>query len=36
MLPIPGPLDETVLLLLALLLWLFYRDVLADASRRAA
>ncbi len=36
LLPIPGPIDEAVLLLLALLLWLFYRDVLADAWRRAA
>lgn len=35
LLPIPGPLDEAVLLLVAAVLWLFYRDVLADAWRRA-
>jgi hypothetical protein len=35
LLPIPGPVDEAMLLLLALLLWVFYRDRLADAWRRA-
>jgi hypothetical protein len=35
LLPIPGPVDEVVLLLVALALWLFYRDVLADAWRRS-
>ena len=34
-LPIPGPLDEVALLLVGVVLWLFYRDVLADAWRRA-
>ena len=36
LLPIPGPLDEAALLLVAVVLWLFYRDVLRDAWRRAA
>jgi hypothetical protein len=36
LLPIPGPVDEAALLLVAVLLWVFYRDVLADAWRRAA
>jgi hypothetical protein len=36
LLPIPGPFDEAALLLVAVLLWVFYRDVLADAWRRAA
>jgi hypothetical protein len=31
LLPIPGPADEAVLVLVGLLLWLFYRDTLADA-----
>jgi hypothetical protein len=35
LLPIPGPVDEAVLLLVALLLWLFWRDRLTDAWRRA-
>jgi hypothetical protein len=35
LLPIPGPLDEAVLLLVAFLLWLFYRERLRDAWRRA-
>jgi hypothetical protein len=34
LLPIPGPVDEGALLLVALLLWLFYRDTLLDAWRR--
>jgi hypothetical protein len=36
LLPIPGPFDEAALLLVALLLWLFWRDRIADAWRRAA
>jgi hypothetical protein len=35
LLPIPGPLDEGVLLLVALVLWIFYRERLADAWSRA-
>jgi hypothetical protein len=35
LLPIPGPFDEAALLLVALLLWLFWRDRIADAWRRA-
>jgi hypothetical protein len=35
LLPIPGPVDEAVLVLVALLLWLFYRDRLADSWARA-
>jgi hypothetical protein len=35
LLPVPGPLDEAVLLLVAALLWAFYREVLTDAWRRA-
>jgi hypothetical protein len=31
LLPLPGPLDEAVLLLVALLLSLFYRERLAEA-----
>jgi hypothetical protein len=29
--PIPGPFDEAVLLLVGAVLWLFYRDQLAEA-----
>lgn len=36
LLPIPGPLDEVVLLLVAVPLGLFYRRPLADAWRQAA
>jgi hypothetical protein len=36
LLPIPGPVDEAVLLLVALLLWLCCRETLRDAWRRAA
>jgi hypothetical protein len=36
LLPIPGPVDEAALLLVALLLWVFYRDRLTDAWRRAS
>jgi hypothetical protein len=35
LLPIPGPVDEAVLVVVALVLWLFYRDRLRDAWRRA-
>jgi hypothetical protein len=31
LLPIPGPLDEVVLLLVAATLWLFWRDLLVEA-----
>ena len=33
--PVPGPFDEAVLLLVALLLWIFYRERIVDAWRRA-
>ena len=36
LMPIPGPVDEAVLLIVALLLSLFYRDPFAEAWRRAA
>jgi hypothetical protein len=35
LMPIPGPVDEAVLLLVALLLSIFYRETLADAWARA-
>ena len=35
-LPIPGPFDEFVLLIVGALLWLFYRDSLRDAWVQAA
>jgi hypothetical protein len=35
LLPIPGPVDEAVLLLVALALWLFYRKTLNEAWRSA-
>ena len=35
LLPIPGPVDEGVLLLVALLLWAFYRERLIEAWRLA-
>jgi hypothetical protein len=34
--PIPGPFDEAVLLVVAAILWLGYRDRLGEAWRRAA
>ena len=34
--PIPGPMDEAVLLVVGLLLLGFYRDLLREAWRRAA
>jgi hypothetical protein len=36
LLPIPGPLDEAALLVVAVPLVLFYREPLADAWQRAA
>ena len=35
LLPIPGPVDEAVLLLIAPILWLFYRAELGEAWVRA-
>jgi hypothetical protein len=35
-LPIPGPFDEAVLLIVGLLLWTFYRQSLREAWRQAA
>jgi len=35
LLPVPGPFDELVLLLVAGVLWLFYRDRLTEAWARA-
>ena len=36
LLPVPGPFDEVVLLIVGGLLWLFYRDRLKTAWRIAA
>jgi hypothetical protein len=36
LLPIPGPVDEAVLLVVAPLLWLFHREPLREAWRAAA
>jgi hypothetical protein len=36
LLPVPGPFDEIVLLLVGGVLWLFYRDQLTEAWRQAA
>jgi hypothetical protein len=36
LLPIPGPFDEAILLLVALILFLFYRDRLREAWQEAA
>jgi hypothetical protein len=36
LLPIPGPLDEILLLVVALILATFYRDLLRDAWRRTS
>lgn len=33
--PIPGPFDEAILLVVAGVLWLFYRERLTEAWRRA-
>jgi hypothetical protein len=35
LLPVPGPFDEIVLLAVGGILWLFYRDQLAEAWRIA-
>ncbi len=35
LLPVPGPFDEAVLLLVGGILWLFYRDRLTEAWQRA-
>ena len=35
LLPVPGPFDEAVLLLVGAILWAFYRDQLGEAWRRA-
>jgi hypothetical protein len=35
LLPIPGPLDEVVLLLVAAALWFFWRDLLVEAWHHA-
>lgn len=35
LLPVPGPLDELVLLLVAAVLWVFYPDRLSQAWQRA-
>jgi hypothetical protein len=34
--PIPGPIDEVVLLVVGGILWVFYRDQLREAWRRTA
>jgi hypothetical protein len=36
LLPIPGPLDEAVLVIVGVLLWVFYRDRLREAWSQAA
>jgi hypothetical protein len=36
LLPIPGPVDEAVLVVVAAIAWLFYREQLRDAWRAAA
>jgi hypothetical protein len=36
LLPIPGPVDEAVLLIVGLLLWVFYREPLRAAWSRAS
>jgi len=35
LMPVPGPVDELVLLVVAGALWLFYRDRLTEAWERA-
>lgn len=35
LLPVPGPFDEAVLLIVALALWIFYPDRLREAWQRA-
>jgi hypothetical protein len=36
LLPLPGPIDEAVLVLVGFILWAFYRDLLSEAWQRAA
>jgi hypothetical protein len=36
LLPIPGPVDEAILLIVAALLALFYRDLMREAWRQTA
>jgi hypothetical protein len=36
LLPVPGPFDEIVLLLVGGVLWLFYRDQLTEAWQQTA
>jgi hypothetical protein len=36
LLPVPGPFDEVVLLVVGCVLWLFYRDELTEAWRLGA
>lgn len=36
LLPVPGPFDEIVLLVVGAVLWLFYRDLLREAWRATA
>lgn len=36
LLPVPGPFDEAVLVLVGLLLWIFYRKPLREAWTQAA
>jgi hypothetical protein len=36
LLPVPGPFDEVVLLVVAAVLWLGYREQLSEAWQRAA
>ena len=35
LMPIPGPFDEVILAFVGAVLWLFYRDQLREAWRRA-
>jgi hypothetical protein len=36
LMPVPGPFDEIVLLLVGAILWVFYRDQLREAWERAS
>jgi hypothetical protein len=36
LMPVPGPFDEIVLLLVGAVLWLFYREQLREAWNRSA
>jgi hypothetical protein len=36
LMPVPGPFDEVVLLVVGAVLWIFYRDQLREAWRRSA